>query len=780
MMFGILAASCSAGANEGSTTKLCGKSCNESAPEPIHFVYKNDATGTDDNEYIYYTDDYFKSDSTTYNPHLATLSILMSKYSMNVGGPDSIDDIYWFVTQSERVSKFFEAIGFSNFKCNPDYISRSRFDSIGIAVASRKVDDFTLLACTVRSGGYFNEWENNVFLGDGSRSDMMHEGWYNAANKVIDFIGEYISLNNINGQIKLWMSGFSRGAATINLTAGLLDNKIEHDGGDNVYDGVAFEKEDLYAYTFETPSGANVRSETVEHAGSDIYNNIFNIVNPNDMVTKVAMERFGFTRFGIDKFITTEFFEPENYDSNRHTAKMLYGKNNEWPADRYTSYGIPFSKWVHLYDVAEVAADLVDWLTNGQTGDIPYVFEVDDTKKNYDPNILMTLVLDQVCEGMGNCNRNFYVDNVQDIARGLMRIAQADLKDPNAPSTGVFIAEIAFQALAYTLFNDESGIIDIVGLTGATSQQAGNLLSACIPLVENYPNELLTLAANAKDIFNNHSTDVNVSHIKAQDSYYIDAYNQSVPEDKLNLVPLRDSASFCRFHLYDFNDCYLTIAKDNYQDKKLEITGSSLEQSDVKYARAGYAAGYYHYASYERINVFCNAEDDVALTLAEYSTDWKHNCHAQYFVYRTGWNLGPYRYVETFYDQEVSFGIDPFTVYYKAGAPYTPPEPPRVTDLTNTTWTIDHLRIVSIEPYNVNFVDASGNNHHQISCDYHDNHYYLFYDGLEVANASIDDPETTPVWEIDNNMATITFIDGDDIRNEDLIDFMYRSTFDAQ
>lgn len=43
-------------------------------------------------------------------------------------------------------------------------------------------------SCTVRSGGYFNEWENNFFLGGGSQSDMMHEGWHNAANKVINFL----------------------------------------------------------------------------------------------------------------------------------------------------------------------------------------------------------------------------------------------------------------------------------------------------------------------------------------------------------------------------------------------------------------------------------------------------------------------------------------------------------------------------------------------------------------------------------------------------------------
>ena len=191
---GMLATSCSNRNNNHAPI-------NEDAPTPIHFVYKNDQLGADDDDYLYYSDDYFRQSSTTYNPHLATLSIYMSKYSQNPGGPDSLDDDYWFTHQSERVEKFLEAIGFENFDCNEDYKTRTAFDTIGVAVASRKIDDDTLIACTVRSGGYFNEWENNVFLGDGSQSDMMHEGWYKAANKLITFLGQYIQNKNINGNI---------------------------------------------------------------------------------------------------------------------------------------------------------------------------------------------------------------------------------------------------------------------------------------------------------------------------------------------------------------------------------------------------------------------------------------------------------------------------------------------------------------------------------------------------------------------------------------------------
>lgn len=81
-----------------------------------------------------------------------------------------------------------------------------------------------------------------------------------------------------------------------------------------------FTNDDLYAYTFEAPQGANYNSKTVKQPGDAIYNNIYNVVNPNDLVPKVAMSEYGFTRFGTDKYITTKFYDPRNFENNRKTT----------------------------------------------------------------------------------------------------------------------------------------------------------------------------------------------------------------------------------------------------------------------------------------------------------------------------------------------------------------------------------------------------------------------------------------------------------------------------
>ena len=143
-------------------------------PDPITITDQ----GKDDT--IFYSDGYFKHRATRYDPHLATLSIYSAKYSMNPGNPDNPEDTEWYEHQSDRLANFWNVIGFTDSSFNEDYYTRTSFDTIGIGCAQRKIkegdNEFTVIACTVRSGGYFYEWENNVFLGDGSNSDMMHEG----------------------------------------------------------------------------------------------------------------------------------------------------------------------------------------------------------------------------------------------------------------------------------------------------------------------------------------------------------------------------------------------------------------------------------------------------------------------------------------------------------------------------------------------------------------------------------------------------------------------------
>ena len=606
----------------------------------VHFKY--DKYGANDNDDIFYSDDFFSAPSTTYNPHLASLSMHMAKYCQNPGNPSSTTDRDWYDSQWHRVAAFWDVLGFGHINANEDYHARTAFDTIGVACASKNLGDYTVVACTVRSGGYFLEWENNVFLGDGSNSDMMHEGWYNAANKLLSFLNDYIEFAGLDGKnIKLWISGFSRGAATTNIAAGLLDNKFDDGGKQTIGNDKAkanLTHDDLYAYTFETPQGANIYSKNVKHPKDAIYNNIFNIINPNDLVTKVAMSfNFGFTRFGIDKFTATKFYDPTGYDDNLNTVKALYKITNPsdaWVADNLTIYSVPVAEiLLDITSFGGFAVDIITQLINTGTVKLPDVFEKDDLKVHYDANILMTIILEEATAHIGS--RDDYVKSYQDAARTIMRTFTTDSsgteKDFELVDTVVLIT---LESIAYAIFGDlGKSILSMIGLDVIAWQDLFPAVETLASVFSNYPNECMGLLASISDMFDNHGTNVNLARVKAQDSLYIDDYNQNNPDTPINQTSLLKSASFTRVTFHDFNDLGLYDV-DHDNKRMISIDGHYFGHSDITTCEDGYAAAYYSYATYEALQIWIPVTLHHHLNFTDYSKKPYHRIYAYSIYYR--------------------------------------------------------------------------------------------------------------------------------------------------
>ena len=174
---------------------------------------------------VYFSQGYFEHPSYEFDPHLASASLAFAVSTFTYA-TETYDE-EWYSTQSRYAKEFLEVLEFNTFETNDDYKQTARFDSIGLCAAKKEFGDYTVVAIAPRSGGYFSEWASNVNLGNGSKSDMMHEGWYNAANKLINFLTDYVNQNVETTKVKLWMAGFSRGGATTNIAAGLIDNKID-------------------------------------------------------------------------------------------------------------------------------------------------------------------------------------------------------------------------------------------------------------------------------------------------------------------------------------------------------------------------------------------------------------------------------------------------------------------------------------------------------------------------------------------------------------------------
>lgn len=285
------------------------------ANEEDRYTFNHQQGTADYESYMYFNDSFFEKESTIYNPSLATASVSMAMASFaSQSEPANYDHRY------KNIESLLTDIGFKDFYVNENYKKKPGSDTIGLVFAHKNVLGKELVVMGVRGANYEAEWASNFKLG--KREDGYHDGFRSAADEACRELVNYVDSHNFDGDIKVWMAGYSRAGATCNITAGLLDEKISK--GDSIFkNNVTLKKEDLYAYTFEAPMGA---PSTKNDSGDilvklDDYNNIFNIVNQNDLVPLVAMKEFGFTRFGIDKYLPDSFTD---FDFQKHLNNVIY------------------------------------------------------------------------------------------------------------------------------------------------------------------------------------------------------------------------------------------------------------------------------------------------------------------------------------------------------------------------------------------------------------------------------------------------------------------------
>ena len=220
----------------------------------------NPSSGT-----YFYSDMYFKEKSTSYNSHLSTNSLAFALTTFN--------------NTCDFTRNVLSDNNFTNIDC--DEIKPSK-DTIGSVISSKKIDDFYLISVVIKSGRYEKEWESN--FNSGASGDI--EGFKKASEKVLDRIKKYIEKNNFSNY-KIWITGYSRGASVANLVG-----KYINEGND-----LNIKEEDLFVYTFESAKASSSNKK---------YNNIYNIVNNNDLVTKLYPDSFKMYNSGTIIDITKE------------------------------------------------------------------------------------------------------------------------------------------------------------------------------------------------------------------------------------------------------------------------------------------------------------------------------------------------------------------------------------------------------------------------------------------------------------------------------------------
>ena len=267
-----------------------------------------------------YSDSYFDQPATQYNQSLATMSLCLafSTYS-------SKDEVK---NKDKNTKKMLEECGYGKYYEQYHFNEKPKRDSIGCAIASKEYNGSTIIAVAVRSGGYTTEWASNMNIG--KKDD--HEGFDQSAELVRSYILQYINLHKINSNVKIWIAGYSRGAAVATQTAAKLQNGVTY-VENGVYVTKKFDKKSVYAYGFATPAGAIKDNKP----NSSKYNNIFNIIDYNDPVPLVAPEQWNFTRYGQTRVLPFR----ESTDSKKYNIYIKQIKKemgDDWKVDDFKNY----------------------------------------------------------------------------------------------------------------------------------------------------------------------------------------------------------------------------------------------------------------------------------------------------------------------------------------------------------------------------------------------------------------------------------------------------------
>ena len=228
-----------------------------------------DSTGTID-----YSDSYFDTPSPGDHPELRAVS-----YALALAGFENEADGYPSdsSTPNPKLQFFLDQLGFSNYQ-KWDTASNEDGHSMGTTIARKTLPNGqTLIVVAPRNYNYMTEWLSNFNVG----ASGDHAGFSESAGYIKERLDEYIYTNHLS-DYKIWMVGYSRGGAVVDLAAKMINENLSD------YDMKA---DDFYVYTFGAP-----RASLTEPG----YTNIHDVKDGNDLLLGyVFPELWGFYNTGI-------------------------------------------------------------------------------------------------------------------------------------------------------------------------------------------------------------------------------------------------------------------------------------------------------------------------------------------------------------------------------------------------------------------------------------------------------------------------------------------------
>ena len=227
----------------------------------------------DSTDTIEYSDSYFDTPSPGNHPKLRAVS-----YALALAGFENEADGYpsSSSTPNPKLQLFLSQLGFNNYQ-KWDTVSDENGHSMGTTIAQKTLSNGqTLIVVAPRNYNYMTEWLSNFNVGTSGD----HAGFSESARYIKDRLDEYIYTNHLS-DYKIWMVGYSRGGAVVDLAAKMINENLSD------YDMRA---DDFYVYTFGAP-----RASLTETG----FANIHDVKDGNDLLLGyVFPELWGFHNTG--------------------------------------------------------------------------------------------------------------------------------------------------------------------------------------------------------------------------------------------------------------------------------------------------------------------------------------------------------------------------------------------------------------------------------------------------------------------------------------------------
>ncbi len=278
---------------------------------------------------ITWNDDWFFADSTTYNHELAQAAAVVAC----VANGESYHFYDKDATPSDHMQVLFSKLGFeyastASYRFRTEVVDQIAriFDPSGTnttayAIASKHITNSQtgekkLLVLVAARGSWGPEWLSNLqmslsstFVEGTEVGEGDHTGFSDTARDLCQQIYGYIyELRETDpditlGDVSLMLCGHSRGGAMANLSAAYFDqlaNEFEGSAVDeeSALDDEYVHRDSIYSYSFASPEVTDN-----EDCRDSLYDNIFNILNPADIVPRMPLASWGFSRYGHDLWL---------------------------------------------------------------------------------------------------------------------------------------------------------------------------------------------------------------------------------------------------------------------------------------------------------------------------------------------------------------------------------------------------------------------------------------------------------------------------------------------